>query len=91
MRCCAPGIWQIGFVHHQQIGDFQHASLDRLHLIAKARRADHDFDVGEVRNLDFGLSGANRFDNYDIYAACREKIHHRPGGARHSAKMAAGS
>src|ERR1019366_2048213 len=66
----------VGFVDDEDVGDLHHSCFQALHLVAHAGDKDNNGYVGERRNLDFGLTGADGLDQ-DYLAACR--LHHGAG------------
>ena len=52
----------------QHVGDFEHAGLHRLHLVAHVGRIHHHADIGDLDDLDFGLAGADGLDDDEIAA-----------------------
>src|SRR5262245_62251824 len=56
------GALAIGLVDDKDIGDFENAGLDRLHIVAHARYLDHHGRVRRAGNLDLALARADRLD-----------------------------
>jgi hypothetical protein len=48
------------------VGDLQDAGLDRLHLVAEARRHHHEAEIGDAGDLHLALAGADGLDS-DLY------------------------
>jgi hypothetical protein len=76
--------------HHQQVGQFQDAGLDRLHLVAQAGREGHQQRIGEFRDIDLGLSRADGFDQHQVETRRVHQGHHLARGGGQPAQAAAG-
>ena len=53
---------QIGFVDHDDVGDFQNPGLFPLQFVAGLRLQDEHDNVGHTADRDVALTGANGFD-----------------------------
>jgi len=53
---CGLGVGTVRLVHHEHVGDLEHARLRRLDGVAHARHHKHDGAVGRRRDLHLGLS-----------------------------------
>ena len=83
------GAFTIGLVHHEDVGDFHDAGLQRLHLVAGAGHKRHNRHVGGADDVHFILADADRLDDDDLLSGGVEqqrRVTRRPGEA---AQMAA--
>ena len=79
------GVAAVAFGDDMDVGDFQYAGLDRLHLVAEAGRRDDDGRVRGMGDLDFVLADADRLDDDDVEAGDVENVDGVERGARHAA------
>ena len=70
----------VGLVHHDDVGEFEHALLDALQLIAGARQGQEHEGVDHVGNGHLGLPDADRLD----------QDHVEPGGLEQHDGLAGG-
>ena len=86
---CVIGPLTIRLVDGEQIGDLQHAGLDRLHLVAQARRFHDDGRVRRAGDIDLGLPHADRLHQDALEAGGIEHGDHIGRGVRQPAQIAA--
>jgi hypothetical protein len=67
---------RIALGHHQQIGQFQDAGLDRLHFVPQRGGKHHRQGVGQARNVDLRLAGAHGLDDHQVIAGEIHQAHH---------------
>ncbi|OIQ64801.1 hypothetical protein GALL_536470 [mine drainage metagenome] len=80
---------RVALVHHQDVGDFEDAGLDRLHLVAQAGGADDDAGVGVAADLHLRLAGADGLDDHRVETGGIEQVDDLAGAARQSAQVSA--
>ena len=80
---------QVALAHDQDVGDLEDARLDRLHVVAQPGRADDDAGVGQRRDFDIRLAGADRLDDHRVEPRGVQHVDDRGGRARQPAEMAA--
>ena len=85
----AVGASDVGLVDHQNVGNFEDASLDGLDIVAQIRDADDQRRIGCARDLDLVLANAHGFDDDHILAKRVQEQHHVEGAASQAAHDAA--
>ena len=80
---------QVALADGEDVGDLEHAGLDRLHVVAEAGRADDDARVGERDDRRLRLAGADRLDDDAVEAAASNASTARARRARQAAEIAA--
>jgi len=71
----------VGLVHGEDVGGLEDARLDRLHLVAHARRHHHQRGVRGARDLELVLPDPDRLDDHHVAAVRVEHAHHVTRGA----------
>ena len=56
----------IGFVHNDQVGEFDDPALDTLKFIATARQQQQNKHISHFSDRGFGLTDTDRFHDNDI-------------------------
>ena len=79
----------VGFVHDEQVRDLHEARLDRLDVVAHARREDDDAGLGEPEHFDLVLPDADRLDEHLVEARRVEDVHGVGRRAREASEVAA--
>ena len=69
----------VGLAHHKNIGDFQDARLDCLHLVTHTRRAHYEHSLSSAHDFDFCLPGAYCFNDDGIVARSIHSAHNVAG------------
>ncbi len=62
------GAWQVGLIDDEDVGDFEHAGLHRLHIVSGAGNRHQNGHLREPGYLYFALPHAHGFDNDDVAA-----------------------
>ena len=82
------GVWPVRLVHHEHVGDLEHARLRRLDGVAHARHDEHDGTVRGRGDLHLGLADADRLDQDDLVAGPLQDPDGLRGGGRKTAQPA---
>ena len=85
----AIGAGAVRLVHDEEVGDLQDAGLDGLHLIAQARRLDHDGGVRGAGDVYLRLADSHRFHQDAVEPGRVQHGDHVGSGVRQSAQAAA--
>jgi LAO/AO transport system kinase len=65
---CAVGIRPVALADRVNVGDLENSGLDRLDVVAEARRRYDDRRVRGARHLDLVLADADRLDDHHVEA-----------------------
>ena len=65
----------IHLVDRDHVGDLHDPGLQRLHRVARAGHEDEEDGVGDPRDLDLALPGADRLDEHDVLPRRVEQEH----------------
>lgn len=80
----------VGFAYDEDVGDFEDAGFDGLDFVAHAGGGDDEDGVGGAHDFDFGLAGAEGFDEDGVVGGGVEGADDVAGGGRETTEAAAG-
>src|SRR5579871_843834 len=72
----------VGLVDDEDVGDLHNAGFNGLDVVAHAWYQHHNGHISERRYVDFVLSDAHGFNNYEIEARRAEEPRERRAGTR---------
>ncbi len=84
------GVGPVALAHHVHVGDLENARLDRLDVVAQARRGDDHRRVSSARDLDLVLPHADGLDDDHLVARSVEHVDRLQRAAPEAAERTAG-
>ena len=79
----------VGLVHHEHVGDLEHAGLDGLDVVTEPGNGDEAHGVGDAHDLDLLLPHSDGLDQNDAVPERVEDVDDARGGARETAGVTA--
>ena len=80
----------IGLVDGNHVGDFQHAFLQALQIVAGTGQHQHEKEIHHVGHTCFRLADADGFDKDDVKPGRLAQQHVFPGPRRNAAQRSGG-
>ena len=82
----ALAVVAVRLVHRDHVGELDHALLEALQLVARARDRQQQEEIGHVGNRGFRLTDADRLDQHHVEAGGFADQHGLAGLGRHAAE-----
>src|SRR5687767_1674775 len=83
------GALSVRLIDHENVRDLHDAGLERLYLVAAARREHDDADIGGADDIDLTLTDADSFDENHIRARGVQDLGHVARGTCQAAELPA--
>ena len=85
----ARALLAVGLGHDQRVGELEHALLEPLQLVARARLHEHQEEVDHRVDRDLGLPDPDRLDEHHVVAGRLAHEHRLARALRDAAERAA--